>query len=114
MTDRRRESRERQPWQPHPDQIASCVGVWEFYKDSNMPLEDKIRRVIVEAKAWADRDYAEDERAKKAYIRASVNRVRQERQEIVWNTAVRAAKAKPFDPDACGIHDSDTDPGGIK
>ena len=80
MTDRRKEVRGRQPWQPHPDQVRECAAVWEFYSSKSpshnmtereeIALEDRIRRVLVAAKAWQERWDAEEARAKNAYVRS--------------------------------------------
>lgn len=51
VTDRRRASD-----QPHPDQIAECVGVAEFYGVNLGPHgPDAIRRVLCAAMAWSAR-----------------------------------------------------------
>lgn len=56
VVERRHEARERQFWQPHPDQIRDCAGVAEFYGIDLGPMgEDAIRRVIVAALAWEER-----------------------------------------------------------
>lgn len=85
MSDRRQEPRERQVWQPHPDQVRECVGVWDFYKDlpeADMPIEEKIRKVISAAEAWKERWDAEERRAFEAR--------NPKRREIAWNASVQA------------------------
>jgi len=59
-TDRRSMPRERQDWQPHPDLIRECAAVAEFYgADMGVMGDDVIRRVLVAATAWQQRQDAD-------------------------------------------------------
>jgi hypothetical protein len=69
--ERRYAPRERAPNQPHPDQVRECARVAKFYgADLGTFGEDVIRRVLVAAAAWEERQG--DETPSRRYLDARV------------------------------------------
>jgi hypothetical protein len=61
--ERRLVDRARQDWQPDPELVRECAGVFEFYGGDCGPMgEDVVRRVLSAAAAWHARKDAEERR----------------------------------------------------
>lgn len=61
QVERRLLERARQDWQPDPELVRECAGVFEFYGGDFGPLgEDVVRRVLSAAAAWHARKDAEE------------------------------------------------------